>query len=142
MNHASSTKPAIIARRIAALLIAGILLTQFAAPAVFAVDTTTTAWVGTTTVWGTNNPALRTAGTTQGIYLKDGVLFNVAITGTGSARILNIGNLVTTTFTNNTGFCVNSAGTLTLGGTNASGIISISQAIKPINPANPIEHIP
>jgi autotransporter-associated beta strand protein len=117
-------------------------------------------------------PLLAADGTTQGIYLKDGATQNVTITGLTSARILNIngdaelggqtnagimlddvtgtnnsltiGNLVTTTLTNSTGFYVNSAGTLnlsgsgtlnlnaktlTLGGNNASGNINISQVI-------------
>jgi fibronectin-binding autotransporter adhesin len=122
---------------------------------------------------GANQPVLGAPGTAQGIYLANGVTQDVTITGLTSARILNItgnatlggqanagimlddttstnnnltiGNLVTTTLANNTGFYVNNAGTLTLngngtlnlnakvltlGGGNASGNINISQGIS------------
>lgn len=173
---------------------------MLAAPSVFAVDTATSAWTGTTSVtwatttnWtpnnlpsatrgalfgsaftGANQPQLGATATAQGIHLADGATQDVTITGLTSARTLNItgtaelggqtnagillndvsgvannnltiGNLVTTTLTNSTGFYVNSAGvltlqgsgtlnlnakTLTLGGTNASGTTNIAQVIS------------
>ena len=108
------------------LLLLGLAAAGISSPAP-AADTTTSAWNGGTTVWGTsgnwdgglpsatvsalfngtftNQPQLGATGTAQGIWLATGDAQDVTITGTGATRILNI------------------TGTATLGGQGNAGIL-------------------